>query len=60
MKRKELQDAIERASLMAKEGKNIEVLDLRSLVPLDTEAIIKAVKKCGRKSARAKMKKIIF
>ena len=40
-----VQMALEVADKLAKEGKSIEVLDLRSLVPLDTEAIIKSVKK---------------
>lgn len=37
------------AELIAKEtGKEIEVLDLRSLTPLDTEAILHTVKKTGK------------
>ncbi len=36
------------ASDLAKEGIDIEVLDLMSLKPLDTEAIIASVKKTGR------------
>ena len=43
-----VQMALEVAEKLAKEGKSIEVLDLRSLVPLDTEAIIKSVKKCKK------------
>ncbi len=40
--------ALEAAEALAKEGKEIEVLDLRSLVPLDFEAIARSVKKTSR------------
>ena len=36
------------AAALAKEGISVEVLDPRTLVPLDTEAIIRSVKKTGR------------
>ena len=34
--------------LAGETGKNIEVIDLRSLIPLDKEAILESVKKTGR------------
>ena len=37
--------ALEAAEVLAKDGINVEVMDLRSLIPLDTEAIIETVKK---------------
>lgn len=38
-----------RAALeLAAEGISVRVLDLRTLVPLDTEAIVQAVEECGR------------
>lgn len=41
--------SLEVAEIMAKEdGINIEVLDLRSLLPLDTEGILKSVKKTNK------------
>jgi len=40
--------ALEAAATLAKEGKELEVLDLRSLVPLDFEAIAASVKKTSR------------
>jgi 2-oxoisovalerate dehydrogenase E1 component len=40
--------AIEAAETLAKEGKSVEVLDLRSLVPLDHEAIEASAKKTSR------------
>ncbi len=40
-----VQMALEVAEKLAAEGKSVEVLDLRSLVPLDTQAIIDTVKK---------------
>lgn len=33
---------------LQKEGVNIELIDLRTIVPMDTEAIIKSVKKTGK------------
>lgn len=39
---------LEAASLLEKEGVSIEVLDLRSLIPLDKEAVLKTVKKTGK------------
>jgi len=40
--------ALEAAETLAKEGKSLEVLDLRSLVPLDFEAIARSVTKTSR------------
>lgn len=40
--------SLEVAERMAAEGINVEVLDLRSLLPLDTEAVIATVKKTNR------------
>ncbi len=41
--------SIEAAEQIAKEtGKQIEILDLRSLIPLDTEAVLRSVKKTSR------------
>ncbi len=40
--------ALEAAGTLAKEGREVEVLDLRSLVPLDTEAIARSVRKTSR------------
>ena len=40
--------ALEAADALAKEGVDVEVIDLRSLKPLDKETIIKSVKKTGR------------
>ena len=40
--------ALEAAEILAKEGIDVEVIDLRSLKPLDTDAIINSVKKTGR------------
>ncbi len=40
--------ALEAAHALASEGKELEVIDLRSLVPLDFEAIAESVKKTGR------------
>jgi len=40
--------ALEAAAKLEKEGKSAEVIDLRSLSPLDTPAIIKSVKKTHR------------
>jgi pyruvate/2-oxoglutarate/acetoin dehydrogenase E1 component/TPP-dependent pyruvate/acetoin dehydrogenase alpha subunit len=40
--------ALEAAEKLAKEGIDVEVIDLRSLKPLDVEAIVASVKKTGR------------
>lgn len=40
--------ALEAADILAKEGIEIEVLDLRTIKPIDTEAIISTAKKTGR------------
>ncbi len=40
--------ALEAAETLAKEGKSVEVVDLRSLSPLDTEAIVRSVQKTHR------------
>ncbi|WP_420801389.1 alpha-ketoacid dehydrogenase subunit alpha/beta [Geothrix rubra] len=40
--------ALEAAAKLEKEGKSAEVVDLRSLSPLDTEAILRSVKKTHR------------
>jgi 2-oxoisovalerate dehydrogenase E1 component len=40
--------ALEAAAALAKEGREVEVLDLRSLVPLDFDAIAASVKKTSR------------
>jgi acetoin:2,6-dichlorophenolindophenol oxidoreductase subunit beta len=41
-------EALEAAEDLAKEGMSLEVIDPRTLVPLDKESIIKSVKKTGR------------
>jgi len=41
-------DALEAAELLQKEGISVEVLDLRSLKPLDSKKILESVKKTGR------------
>ena len=41
-------NALEAATILADEGIDVEVVDLRSLKPLDTDAIIKSVQKTGR------------
>ena len=41
-------NALEAAKILAGEGIDVEVVDLRSLKPLDTQAIIKSVQKTGR------------
>lgn len=43
-----VQMSLEVAEKLEKEGISVEVLDLRTLSPLDTEAIIKTAKKTGR------------
>lgn len=40
--------ALEAADLLAKEGVSAEVVDPRTIVPLDKEAILKSVRKTGR------------
>jgi 2-oxoisovalerate dehydrogenase E1 component len=40
--------ALEAAEALAKDSKSVEVIDLRSLVPLDTEMILTSVKKTNR------------
>lgn len=40
--------ALETAKVLEKEGKQVEVLDLRSLVPLDIEAVMASVRKTSR------------
>jgi 2-oxoisovalerate dehydrogenase E1 component len=40
--------ALEAAETLAKSGKSVEVIDLRSLVPLDFDAIARSVKKTSR------------
>lgn len=42
---RQVYDALEAAEVLAKDGINAEVLDLRSLFPLDKEAIFKSVEK---------------
>ena len=43
-----LQKALEAAKMLEKDGVNAQVLDLRTLSPLDTQAIIDNAKKTGR------------
>ena len=43
-----LQKALEAAEMLEKDGVNAQVLDLRTLSPLDTQAIIDNAKKTGR------------
>lgn len=40
--------ALKAAEILAQEGINAEILDLRTIKPLDTEAIIQTVRKTGR------------
>jgi 2-oxoisovalerate dehydrogenase E1 component len=40
--------ALEAAAALGKEGKSVEVIDLRSLVPLDRDAVAESVKKTSR------------
>ncbi len=40
--------ALEAAEALAKEGRSVEVLDLRSLVPLDLDAVVRSVRKTSR------------
>ena len=46
--------ALKAADELAKEGIEAEVIDLRTLRPLDTETIIESVKKTGRASRSRK------
>ncbi|HLW57182.1 MAG TPA: transketolase C-terminal domain-containing protein, partial [Bacteriovoracaceae bacterium] len=39
---------LEAAAELEKEGFNVEVVDLRSLIPLDTDAIVETIKKTHR------------
>lgn len=43
-----LHDALRAAETLAAEGKSVEVVDLRSLVPLDIETVLNSVRKTGR------------
>lgn len=43
-----VRESLQAADALAKEGINAEVLDLRTIAPLDEETIIKEVKKTGR------------
>jgi pyruvate/2-oxoglutarate/acetoin dehydrogenase E1 component len=40
--------ALEAAEILAQEGIDVEVVDLRSLKPLDTDTIVASIKKTGR------------
>lgn len=40
--------SLEAAEKLAEQGKNVEVIDIRSLLPLDTETIVESVKKTHR------------
>jgi 2-oxoisovalerate dehydrogenase E1 component len=40
--------ALEAARMLEEEGVSVEVLDLRTLVPMDTEAVVRSVVKTGR------------
>jgi pyruvate/2-oxoglutarate/acetoin dehydrogenase E1 component/TPP-dependent pyruvate/acetoin dehydrogenase alpha subunit len=40
--------ALEAAEILAQEGIDVEVVDLRSLKPLDTDTIVESIKKTGR------------
>jgi pyruvate dehydrogenase E1 component beta subunit len=40
--------ALEAANILAKEGISVEVVDPRTIVPFDKEAILKSVRKTGR------------
>ena len=41
-------EALEAADVLAQEGAEVEVIDLRSIFPFDTEAILESVKKTGK------------
>ena len=49
-----VRDRAQAAAAAAEEGKSVEVIDLRSLSPLDTEAIFASVRKTGRLRGRAR------
>jgi pyruvate/2-oxoglutarate/acetoin dehydrogenase E1 component len=40
--------ALEAAELLAQEGIDVEVIDLRTLKPLDIDTVVKSIKKTGR------------
>ncbi|HTO77692.1 MAG TPA: thiamine pyrophosphate-dependent enzyme [Thermoanaerobaculia bacterium] len=40
--------ALEAAEALAKDGRSVEVVDLRSLVPLDLDAVVRSVRKTNR------------
>ena len=40
--------SLEAAALLVQDGINLEVIDIRTLLPLDTETLIQSVKKTGR------------
>ena len=44
----QVREALEAASLLADKGVEAEILDLRTLKPLDTEAILKSARKTGK------------
>ena len=43
-----IQNALLAAEELAREGISVEVIDLRTLVPLDREAVLRSVRKTGR------------
>ena len=43
-----LYDSIDAAKKLEENGKSVEVIDIRTIIPLDIETIIKSVKKTGR------------
>lgn len=43
-----VQQGLEAAEVLAKEGVSVEVIDIRTLVPLDIDTIVKSVKKTSR------------
>jgi 2-oxoisovalerate dehydrogenase E1 component len=43
-----LQEALEAAAVLAEEGVSVEVLDLRSIVPLDRETVLASLRKTNR------------
>ena len=43
-----IQTALEAIEIVKKEGTSVELINLRTLSPLDSETIIKSVKKTGR------------
>ena len=45
---KTLYDSLEAAEVLAKEGIDVEVVDLQTLMPLDVDTILDSVKKTGR------------